>query len=150
MKRNIIANTFTPSYDELEDRLRLVINYQDMQNRVEFMITRSFVLNLIPTAEEFIERNYMHVEPQIIQQAENKNQAISKTDNVNLELLRTNEELLTEVTFSFDINTKLTIVTFNSKNSAAQANLDAVLLSQIFQIIKSSIPYIKWGISSHF
>ncbi len=150
MKKNIIANTFTPSYDELEDRLRLVINYQDMQNRVDFMITRSFVLNLIPTAEEFIERYYTHLEPHIIQQTQNKNEAISKTDNVNLELLRTSEELLTEVTFSFDINTKLTIVTFNSKNSVAQATLDAVLLSQIFQVIKSAIPYIKWGISSHF
>ncbi|MFA6192467.1 MAG: hypothetical protein WC665_08955 [Sulfurimonas sp.] len=150
MKRNIIANTFTPSYDELEDRLRLVINYQDMQNRVDFMITRSFILNLIPTAEEFIERYYINFEPQIIQQTQNKNEAISKTDNVNLELLRTREELLTEVSFYFDVNTKLTTVTFNSKNSVAQANIDALLLSQIFQIIKSAIPYIKWGISSHF
>ncbi|MFA6136913.1 MAG: hypothetical protein WC667_02385 [Sulfurimonas sp.] len=150
MKRNIIANTFTPSYDELEDRLRLVINYQDMQNRVDLMITRSFVLNLIPTAEEFIERYYTHVEPQIIQQAENKNEAISKTDSVNLELLRTSEELLTEVSFYFDADTKLTTITFLSKNSAVQTTLDAALLSQIFQVIKSAIPNIKWGISTHF
>ncbi len=150
MKRNIIANTFTPSYDELEDRLRLVINYQDMPNRVDLMITRSFVLNLIPTAEEFIERYYTHVEPQIIQQAENKNQAISKTDSVNLELLRTSEELMTEVSFYFNPDTKLTTITFHSKNSVAQTTLDALLLSQIFHVIKSAIPYIKWGISSHF
>ncbi|MDO8454806.1 MAG: hypothetical protein Q7S59_09570 [Sulfurimonas sp.] len=150
MKRNIIANTFTPSYDELEDRLRLVINYQDMQNRVDLMITRSFVLNLIPTAEEFIERYYAHIEPQIIQQSENQNQSLSKTDSVNLELLRTSEELLREVSFYFDADTKQTTITFHSKNSAVQTTLDAALLSQIFQVIKSAIPYIKWGISTHF
>ncbi len=143
MKRIVTANTFTPTYDEVEDRLRLVINYQDMQNRIDLMITRNFVLKLIPTTEEFIGKFY---------EDENldKNESVSQTDSVNLELLRTDEELLLEVNFSFDSNTKQTLVTFNSKNIIVKASFDAGMMRQILSVIKSAIPYIKWGIAHNF
>lgn len=150
MKKNITAKTFTPIYDELEDRLRLVVNYQDIYNRVDFMITRNFILNLIPTAEEFMARHYGVVDFEATPQLETNDKVMSKTDNVNLELLRTNDDLLLEVNFSFDINSKRTILTLSSKNIVANADLDGFMLSQIFQVIKSAIPYIRWGISYHF
>ena len=154
MKRNIIAKTFTPIYDEIEDRIRFAINYQDMQNRVDFMITRSFILSLIPSAEEFIDRHYNALASQVATKVEPKvedsNEAVSKTDSVNLELLRTDEELLLEVNFSFDANTKQTILTFSSKNVVATTALDSFLLLQVFKIIKSAIPHIKWGIAHSF
>jgi len=150
MKKNITAKTFTPIYDELEDRLRLVVNYQDIYNRVDFMITRNFILNLIPSAEEFMARHYGAVDFEIAPQVETKDKITSKTDNVNLELLRTSEELLLEVNFSFDINSKQTTMTLSSGNMVASASLDSFMLSQIFQVIKSAIPYIRWGISHHF
>ncbi|MDD5400383.1 MAG: hypothetical protein PHQ93_04255 [Sulfurimonas sp.] len=150
MKKNITAKTFTPIYDELEDRLRLVVNYQDIYNRVDFMITRNFILNLVPTAEEFMARHYGIVDFEATPQIETNDKVMSKTDNVNLELLRTNDDLLLEVNFSFDINSKHTILTLSSKSTTAKADLDGFMLSQIFQVIKSAIPYIRWGISYHF
>ena len=150
MKRNITAKTFTPIYDSIEDRLRLVINYQDIQNRVDLMITRSFILDLIPSAEEFIAKYYGELDVEVNTQSEIKERSTSKTDNVNLELLRTNEELLQEVNFSYDPNSKHTILTLSSKNIVAKTELDSFMLQQIIQVIKSSIPYIKWGISHYF
>jgi len=150
MKRNITAKTFTPIYDSIEDRLRLVINYQDIQNRVDLMITRSFILDLIPSAEEFIAKYYGELDFEVNTQSEIKERSTSKTDNVNLELLRTNEELLQEVNFSYDPNSKHTILTLSSKNIVAKTELDSFMLQQIIQVIKSSIPYIKWGISHYF
>jgi len=156
MKKTVTANTFTPLYDELEDRIRLVVNYQDIQNRVDFMITRSFILNLIPTAEEFMQKHYLDVAfvqdsitPRKSIDAKTE-EALSETDGVNLELLRTNEELLIEVNFSFDSSTKQTVVTFTSKNIVAKAVLDASSFLQTFDVTKASIPYIKWGISQYF
>lgn len=156
MKKNIIANTFTPVYDELEDRLRVAINYQDIQNRVDFMITRNFILNLIPSAEEFILKHY-NAQPltqdSLTVSAEansSENEALSKTDSVNLELYRTDEELLLEVNFSFDTATKNTLLTFSSKNVTAKIVLDVLMLQKIIHVIKSAIPFIKWGISRHF
>ena len=155
MKKNIIAKTFTPLYDEVEDRLRVVVNYEDIHNRVDFMITRNFVLNLVPSAEEFIVKYYGSIDfkedtktPHVEQ--ETKNDSISKTDNANLELLRTEEELLTEVNFSFDNNTKYTLMKLNSKNITASISIDGFMLLQIFKVIKSAIPYIRWGIAHHF
>lgn len=157
MRSNIIANTFTPLYDELEDRLRVAINYQDTQNRVDLMVTRSFILNLIPTAEEFILRHY-NLEPissesikSLDFEATNEEKrTLSKTDAVDLELFRSNEELLLEVSFSFDATTKQTAVIFTSKNATAKATLDVLILQKIFHHLKLAIPYIKWGISHHF
>ena len=50
----ISAQTFTPVYDELEDRIRLSVNYQDVNNRIDFLITRNLIINLLPSIEEFI------------------------------------------------------------------------------------------------
>ena len=149
MKRNITAKTFTPSYDTLEDRIRVVVNYQDMNNRVDFMITRSFILNLIPTAEEFIDKHYGTLRAPTLQ-TQGENASLSQTDTANLELLRTGEELLTEVNFSFVAETKQTLLTFTSRSAVAQADLDATTLLQVFQVIKSAIPNFSWGISQHF
>ncbi len=149
MKRNITAKTFTPSYDVLEDRIRLSINYQDISDRVDFMITRSFILDLLPTAEEFLAKYYGAITTPT-QQAQTNNDSFSQTDAVNLELLRTSDELLREVNFSFKADTKKTLITFNSQNTAAQIDLDAFMFSQIFGVIKAAIPNIKWGISHHF
>lgn len=155
MKNIIPANTFTPLYDEIEDRLRLVINYQDINNRVDFMITRNFILNLISTAEEFRTKYYNNekTDEQIFNINNNeteKNESISKTDGVNLELLKTKEELLQEVNFTFNVKTKQTIVTFNSKNITTQVSFDSSMMQQTFDVIKSAIPYIRWGISHRF
>ncbi|DAB28454.1 MAG: hypothetical protein A2513_01795 [Sulfurimonas sp. RIFOXYD12_FULL_33_39] len=156
MKKNITANTFTPIYDELEDRLRVVVNYEDIGNRVDFMITRNFILNLIPSAEEFI-LNYYSKEPMIYdsitvnpESNANENKVFSKTDAVNLELFRTEEELLLEVNFSFDLATKYTLLTLSSKNVSAKISLDSFMLQKIIHVIKSAIPFMKWGISRHF
>lgn len=153
--KNISANTFTPIYDQVEDRLRLVMNYQDIQSRVDFMITRSFILNLIPAAEEFIDKHYpdeILLNDTTVKTNFNvqENTGVSKTDNTNLELLRTQEELLLEVNFSFDINTKQTVITFSSKNVIAKAVLDSNTMQQTISVIKSSIPYIQWGFSHNF
>lgn len=156
MKRIIVAKTFTPLYDEIEDRLRVVVNYEDIQNRVDFMITRNFILNLIPSAEEFILKYYSS-EPlsndgiAMDSHAKSKeNEALLETDAVNLELLRTSEELLTEVNFYFDTATKITSVVFSSKKVTANISLDGLMLQKIFHIIKLAIPNIRWGISHCF
>jgi len=33
-----MIQTITPIYDEIEDRIRLTINYQETQNRIDLMI----------------------------------------------------------------------------------------------------------------
>ncbi|MFA6197097.1 MAG: hypothetical protein WC656_10690 [Sulfurimonas sp.] len=154
MKNIIVANTFTPIYDEIEDRLRVVINYQDINNRVDFMITRNFILNLVPSVDEFIFNYYSYnsrvKESFNINSNKKNDDNTSQTDRANLEFLRTNEELLVEVNLTYEPNTKKTLITFSSKNITTEALLDGLLLKQIFNLIKSAIPHFKWGIAYNF
>ncbi|MDB2562121.1 hypothetical protein N9X61_00805 [Sulfurimonas sp.] len=153
MKKNITALSFTPKYDELEDRIRISINYDDFNNRVDFMMTRSFVLKLFPILDDYMSKFYsldIEVEP-----AAPKNQkemikqdkSTSLTDGSNLELYKQEDELLREVKFSFVKETKISIIMFESNVTQATAHLDANSLKQIFTIIKSTIPFFSWGIS---
>ena len=154
--RSLTAKTFTPKYDELEDRLRVVINYDDINNRVDFMLTRSFILNLIPSTDDYILKYYnleqerVDTPKSILQKDNQKNKTISETDGVNLELYKTDEELLRKVNFNYDKISKKTLVTFFSQNTVAKASLDGHMMQQIFSVIKLAIPYYSWGISHNF
>jgi len=162
--KQIIAKTFTPTYDELEDRIRLTINYQDIANRVDFMITRSFVINLVPSIDDYIMKFYgdnlvdeMMTQVQTPQSPVNnqntdraKDTNLSKTDKGDLNFLRTSGELLIKIDLSFHPKTKQTTLLFSSKETQVKATLDANSFQQIIKIIKKSIPNFKWGISPHF
>lgn len=160
--KEIIAQTFTPSYDQTEDRIRLAINYEDAHNRADFMITRSFILELIPTIQEFIFKNYPDEDydfeinqntndlQNIPEEKKQNSEAISATDSANFELYKQDEELLREINLSCDANTKLTTLTLRTQNIVAQAQLNFILLNQVTKIIRTSIPDIKWGISHNF
>lgn len=155
MKRDIKAISFTPKYDELEDRIRLSINYDDIQNRVDFMMTRAFILKLLPTLDEYMQRFYnLDLAPVKPAQTNTKEQAQSSestslTDGANLELYAQGDELLIEVKLSYVKKTNISIVQFISKQSVATAQLDANAMKQVFTIIKSTIPFFSWGISQN-
>ena len=153
MKKNITALSFTPKYNELEDRIRISINYDDFDTRVDFMMTRSFVLKLFPILDEYMLKYYaMDLNTLQIQESKpgmmiKQDKSTSQTDGSSLELYKQKDELLIEVKFSFVKKTKSTIVVFESKSTQATARLGADSLKQIFTIIKQSIPFFSWGIS---
>jgi sugar-specific transcriptional regulator TrmB len=155
-KKTILANTFTPLYDELEDRIRIVVNYQDIQNRIDFVITRNFIINLIPAIDEFIEQHYsdnLLIDNDVIVDTkidQEKNKNLEKTDNSNLELLHLKDELLTKINLSYQPDTKKVLLTCFSNESKSQALLDAMMFQQLIKSIKIAIPYFKWGISHKF
>lgn len=166
MNKSIVANTFTPMYDEIEDRLRLSINYQDVKSRIDFMITRNFVIKLLPALEEYIYKYYpdahdttekihtpnttqtpKEANAELIKKTEN----LSATDGNDFNLYKSEEDLLVKIDFQFDKKTKRTKLIFVSKNEhTAVSIVEAKLLQQIMYTIKSSIPSFSWGISSSF
>ena len=159
-QRVLVANTFTPLYDELEDRIRVVINYQDMVNRVDFMITRNFIINLMLSVDGYVLQHYgdeFEIEDNVVinnieknQTSKNQKSNLEKTDNVNLELLKIKDELLIKLDLSYQADTKNTLLVLTSKYCVTKSLLDSNMLIQLIKSIKSSIPYFKWGISKSF
>lgn len=153
--KSIQALTFTPKYDELEDRVRVVINYEDLHNRVDFMMTRSFVLKLFPTLEEFMIKFYSGdveipvITPEVMKEKIQTQESTNETDTTNLELLKTDNELLLEVSFGYIAKSKKSVIKFKSANVEVVSQLDEESIKQVFSMIKSVIPFFSWGISQH-
>ena len=163
----IQINTLTSTYDKLEDRIRLCVNYKDINNRVDFMVTRAFILELIPSLEEYIESYYPNNKKVIIEnnkqnikvpvretpkQANKQNSLpLEKTNMEDLALYKVKDELLVSTKLSFDKEKKYTFIKFISKNKTeASLNCDLTMLENIIYTLKSSIPSLNWGISKHF
>jgi hypothetical protein len=149
---NIIqANTFTPLYDEVEDRIRLVLNYQDISNRIDLMITRSFIINLISSVDDFVFQHYGDISPKLdnitIDQTSPKTKHTEQTDQTNLQLYYEKDQLLTKLDLKYDQDTKHTTIVFTTKDSVSAATMDATMLQALFDSIKKAIPNFKWGIS---
>lgn len=154
-KTEIVAKTFTPIYDELEDRVRLVVNYQSFDERIDFMITRHFMIQLIPTLEEYIENYYdassSDDEPVYASESSHTSEAnLSKTNQADLQLYRSSEELLVRVNLSYIPKSQKTRLSLHSSQHVSTIQFDLSLLKAFIRTLKSSVPYIRWGLSPYF
>ena len=141
--KTVQAYTFTPLYDEVEDRVKLIVNYQDFENRVEFMITRRFMIKLIPTLEDFYTAQYGKSQDNIIID-KNNNEFISKTKAEDISFYKKDELLLTEVNISLE--KPYTILQFKSSNITAVGGFDAISLDAFIKNLIKSIPKLEWGV----
>ena len=166
MKREILVETFTPMYDSFEDRIKLIINYQNIEKRVDLMLTRSFIINFIPAFDDYLLEYYNEdktenaVEEETITQVshnngneknqEEKKSSITQTDQTNIKLLEKEPELLTKIDFLFDKKTKQTTLLFTTKKTIVKTTLSKKMLEQLIQTIRIAIPNFSWGIAPNF
>ncbi len=139
--QTIQANTFTPLYDEVEDRIRLIVNYQDFQNRIDFMITRRFMVKLIHSMQDFYSLYYDGIKKNQEQTIE---KLVSKTQTEDISFYKKDEVLLLEVKLSFD--DPFTIVEFKGKTVTAVSKVNAFVLDALIKNLIKSIPKYDWGL----
>jgi len=143
---SIIIKTFTPIYDAIEDRIRIAINYQDIHNRIDFMLTRAFLLQILVNFDEYLHtyyqddlqniKNPLHIEAKdFYQENYSKNSGenklskfytdekeevlasdIKQTQKDDFELYISKEDLLYSINLKYEKKTKLTIFELVSKN----------------------------------
>ena len=155
--QNIQIKTLTPTYDKVEDRLRLSINYQDIDNRIDLMITRNFIIQLLPVLEEYMYKHYPNIEMQedMVQiKANNEISSDNNTSSTNMEdilLYKSLQDLLVTINLKYDATNQFTQLEFISKdNHKASTICDLNMLQSIIKSLKSSIPHFSWGIATHF
>ena len=168
-ERVITAKTFSPVYDEREDRIRLAVNYQDIYNRVDFMVTRSLILYLIPAVNGYMDKYYKddlgedpwaeEPIPQINDITKEKPgkqakkddlQPIKYTDTSDMDLLKTPDILLEKIDLRYNPGSKNTTFIFYAKDITVKSILDYITFKRVIQALKNSIPIFKWGISKSF
>lgn len=139
------AKTFTCRYDPKEDRLVLTLNYQSLEERIDFWITRSFLLKLLPIFFDFSTYTPMvpsqdTLPPVQIPASE------APTDTSTYLLTYKNPLLLESVDFTREnTNTKITLKNLE-KAIYYEALLDSANLESVVKLILNNVPKYEWGI----
>lgn len=142
----INAQTFTPIYSQSEDRIRLVINYADYNNRIDLWLTRAFLLKLIPTIEDCLDQ-YDTTPPDSSIQQQTEQQSQSKTDAPTLTMTEKEGFLVHTVDITYHKETQQFTLVFKTGDYHVISTLSAPLLRTILKSIFGAIPKIEWGIS---
>ena len=144
--KKIVAKSFTTLYDEVEDRIRLIVNYQDFNNRVDFMITRKFTIELLPTLEEFYHSHYgeITIEYNINKKKTFDKKLLEKTQVEDIKLYQKNSILLKEVKLYF--KQPLTVIEFKSMSVTVVATFNINTLKIFILNFRNAIPIVGWGI----
>lgn len=165
MPATIQIKSLTPTYDKVEDRIRLCANYQDIQNRIDFMVTRAFMIDVLFSLDKYLLTYYPKqvISDKAIQTTrdttkptETNNSTstrlskknITNTVNEDIELYKNTEDLLVNLQIQYNKTNQLTTIEFTSKqNHQATLVLDALNFQQILWSIKRTIPTGQWAIS---
>ena len=139
-KKTIEAKTFTCQYSEKEDRILLSINYKDIQNRVDFWITRSFLLKLLP--------HFFDLTTELkVQKMQNALPNTSPTDTSTFALTKKSPVLLESIDISSKDKNMIQIIFKNLEhNIYCIANFDMQSFNTFVKLIISTSPKIHWGI----
>ena len=135
----IEAKTYTCHYIDKEDRLLLTINYQDIEKRIDFWITRAFLVKLLPYFFD-----YVTVEKE---ETANNTQSAKHTDNSTFALTQQMPILLESIDFEALDNNGMKIVLKNlEKNIYCVAVLDKNRFKSFVELLTKTAPTFDWGI----
>ncbi len=140
----IKADTFTCSYSEQEDRLLLTINYQDITKRVDFWITRAFLIKLLPY---FFEYKGESSEVRVSSDEDSKNHNITPTDNSTFTLTSKEPMLLDSIDFRAVEGGMRVVFKNREKGVNVLGTFDKSLLTNVISLITNAVPSYGWGIS---
>lgn len=169
MKTLIEAEKFTAWYDSAEDRLRVAINIDSPDARVDFWITRRFFLSLITQIEGLLDTQELgiskseidnmiqegHPEPK----SNDKTNEISKPQDESQESIETPKSIdapKSEVSVSLLRNMDISLnrrenrvkLKLSSDCCEAEANLTVASMSAFIKMLILQAPTLEWGISS--
>ncbi|MDD3342369.1 MAG: hypothetical protein PHR87_02210 [Sulfurospirillaceae bacterium] len=137
----IVAKTFTCKYDAKEDRLLLTLNYEIPSERIDFWITRSFLLKLIPVFFDFTQNDNNAIDTPT-----HPTQTADKPTDSALYLLTQQEPILLE-SIDFSKKEHITVMVFKNNEKAiyCEAQLDDSMMKRVVTLILNSAPKYEWG-----
>lgn len=150
----IQARDFTSTYDATEDRIRVVINYNVYEKRVDLWLTRALFLKLLPMLEEFIEKYEVKTQPKPVSKEEKKatfdaafQSAQKKTEMSTLAVMEKEPLLLKSVDMSYVGERGEFVLVFKTDTLHAKAVFKPSNARVVMRSIFNAAPHIAWGIS---
>lgn len=149
----IQAQKFTFQYDRAEDRLKMLINYDSVEARVDFFVTRAMLFKLIPAIEQLLikaqtqtpEAN-LHVNTKATRLATKQ-----KTDTSTMQLLENQRIFLLEkVDFQYNTkNSSIAMMLYAKSEQQCVAQFTSENFSQVMNAMIGAVPHTSWGMASN-
>jgi len=170
----IQIKNLTFSYNPREDRIFFLINHDDFNNRIDFIVTRKKLIELLNGFDDILinycdngklfKELYQNQEPLINTQEPKKNNKLNQKDknnnlnhnkwekNVNTkELILTQNKkpiILDAISYTNKDN-KLVFKYISNNKVYAVSTMDSVIFQQTLSSMMRIIPFVSWGISPH-
>ncbi len=164
LKTLVEAEKFTAWYDAVEDRLRLAVNIDTPDARVDFWITRRLFLSIISQLEDFADPKsigvdkddvYKRIEkgmpsPKVADEKNSNSDSVSsKNDDNSKDILKdTKVSLLRAMNISWNKKKGRVSLVLVSDDYEAESNLDTVSMTAFIKMLLIQAPTVEWGISS--
>ena len=146
--KHFTAKTFTCKYDPKEDRLLLTLNYQSPEERIDFWVTRSFLLKLLPIFFDISTLSPATSQQDRLPKTSLMSTLESPTDTSTYLLTYKKPLLLESVDFSRE-NTNTKILFKNLEQGIHyEALLDSSSLDSVVKLVLNNVPKYEWGIYS--
>lgn len=141
-EQRFVAKTFTCRYDAKEDRLLLTLNYLLVEDRIDFWITRSFLLKLLPI---FFDFSPMNDTPDSTESLASP----KESTDASTYILTYKEPLLLE-SVDFKKTEKGTMLVFKNleKSIFCEALLNEMDMKRFMSLLLGSVPKYEWGMYS--
>jgi len=167
------ATNLTFSYDKREDRMFFIVNHSDINNRIDFFVTRRMIIKILDAfdlilindcdngkvfkdlyknqevlkTEAIIKKEIKKPEKQLLKKEEVKWEKSINTNDLNF--TKTKESLILD-SLSYTISGDNIIFKFITKNKTlAISNMNKVTFQRTVSSIMRVVPFLEWGISPH-
>lgn len=152
----IIVQTYQFRYLPLDDRIRMVVNYEDTLNRIDFTFTRKMIIEMIPAIDKHLIQYYSNISKEVQELFEKRgidtstkqkvptgqNAPTKKTDLKKLEQEKKELVLIKNIGLSFLEDINISRITFYSvdEHIIAVGLLDGEGLKKVTQTIIHNTP----------
>ena len=136
------TKTLSLLYDGKEDRMKLIINMDDV-DQIEFWITRRFYFSLLFELETFLEKLQIPIPKPV--QSEKQNKSVQKNRPLE-ESPKEPAYLLKNINISYIKERKAFTFLFQSDKIEAESFFALDQFLNFYTVLKGSFPKGEWGI----
>ena len=165
----IQIKNLTFSYNQREDRIFFLLNHNDFHNRLDFIVTRKKMIELLNGFDEILindcdngklfKQLYKIQEPLVEEEIKtsNKKETINKNKNQweksvssnELEFTKNKQPLILDgLSYSLN-NNQMTFKLLSNKEFLAVSIMDKDMFQRTLSSMMRVIPFVSWGISAN-
>jgi len=163
------VENLTFSYNQREDRILFIINHMNIEQRIDFFVTRRLFIKLLNAfddilikycnnGEEF--KNLYHNQKELVvskvftkkektKKEEKKDTYWEKSVNTkDLNFTRTKEPIILDsLSYSISSNNIITLKFISENKIYAMSTMDSIMFQRTLSSMMRVVPFVAWGIS---